>query len=123
MLLIIDSYSFGRNILGIRVTVRVRKGNVTSLQESVGNNLNCLKFPPLLPSMFKTAFDLFVFFFSSPDRMRNNAGAYNMYGLLLEHQKLFFQAEKAFDRCARFYFFHFQCNCLHYDTVLLSTFS
>ncbi|KAL9987357.1 hypothetical protein ACROYT_G001647 [Oculina patagonica] len=30
------------------------------------------------------------------DRLRNNAGAYNMYGLLLEHQKLFLQAEKAF---------------------------
>jgi len=35
-------------------------------------------------------------FFS--DRLRNNAGAYNMYGLLLEHQKLFLQAEKAFER-------------------------
>ncbi|XP_020629636.1 tetratricopeptide repeat protein 37-like isoform X1 [Orbicella faveolata] len=31
------------------------------------------------------------------DRLRNNAGAYNMYGLLLEHQKLFLQAEKAFE--------------------------
>ncbi|RMX42608.1 hypothetical protein pdam_00013366 [Pocillopora damicornis] len=30
------------------------------------------------------------------DRVRDNAGAYNMYGLLLEHQKLFLQAEKAF---------------------------
>ena len=30
--------------------------------------------------------------------MRNNAGAFNMYGLLLEHQKLFLQAEKAFER-------------------------
>ena len=28
----------------------------------------------------------------------DNAGAYNMYGLLLEHQKLFLQAEKAFKR-------------------------
>ena len=32
------------------------------------------------------------------DRVRNNAGAYNMYGLLLENQKLFHQAEKAFER-------------------------
>lgn len=36
------------------------------------------------------------------DRLRNNAGAFNMYGLLLEHQKLFLQAEKAFERLVRF---------------------
>ena len=32
------------------------------------------------------------------DRIRDNAGAYNMFGLLLEHQKLFTQAEMAYAR-------------------------
>ncbi|CAH3018534.1 unnamed protein product [Porites evermanni] len=35
------------------------------------------------------------------DRVRNNAGAYNMYGLLLENQKLFLQAKKAFESAIR----------------------
>lgn len=44
--------------------------------------------------------DFSTLFFS--DRLRNNAGAFNMYGLLLEHQKLFLQAEKAFQRLVLF---------------------
>ncbi|XP_068693840.1 tetratricopeptide repeat protein 37-like isoform X1 [Montipora foliosa] len=32
------------------------------------------------------------------DCIRNNAGAFNMYGLILENQRLFLQAEKAFER-------------------------
>jgi len=49
---------------------------------------------------FKNSKSAVYSFVSDPfaDRVRNNAGAYNMYGLLLENQKLLHQAEKAFER-------------------------
>ena len=53
----------------------------------------------VLANVREALYDLYSFV-SEPfsDRVRNNAGAYNMYGLLLENQKLFHQAEKAFER-------------------------
>lgn len=53
----------------------------------------------ILANVREALYDLYSFV-SDPfsDRVRNNAGAYNMYGLLLENQKLFHQAEKAFER-------------------------
>jgi len=53
----------------------------------------------ILANVREALYDLYGFV-SDPfsDRVRNNTGAYNMYGLLLENQKLFHQAEKAFER-------------------------